>query len=125
MNLSKFFLTMGLLTLTQLGWAYGSGSSTKSCEKPRFSEFAPADKAQVAANSEFSFKASATTHPERIKVTVKDQPVAVTVTPLKLGYSVKGRLPETLKSGFARINIEAETQNKCKGGGGWLLHIPE
>ncbi|MGZ8194917.1 MAG: hypothetical protein ACXWTH_04735, partial [Methylosarcina sp.] len=100
-------------------------SSTKSCEKPKFSEFAPADKSQVAANSEFSFKASATTNPERVKVTIKGQSVAVTVTPLKLGYLVKGRLPESLKNGFARINIEAESQNKCKGGGGWLLNISE
>lgn len=124
MNLNQFFLTAGLLALSQLGWAYGSGgSSTKSCEKPRFNEFVPADKAQVAANSEFSFKASAGTHPDRIKVTVKDQPVAVTVTPMKLDYLVKGRLPESLKSGFARINIEAESQNKCKGSGGWLVDI--
>jgi hypothetical protein len=124
MNLNQFFLTVGLLALSQLGWAYGSGGgSTKSCEKPRFTEFVPADKARVAANSEFSFKASATTNPDRIKVTVKDQPVAMTVTPLKLGYLIKGRLPDSLQDGFARVNIEAESQNKCKGSGGWLLNI--
>ncbi len=124
MNLNQFFLTAGLLVLSQPGWTYGNGGgSTKSCEKPRFSEFVPADKAKVAANSEFSFKASAETHPDRIKVTVRNQPAVITVTPLKLGYLVKGRLPESLKNGFARINIEAESQNKCKGSGGWLVDV--
>jgi hypothetical protein len=86
-------------------WAYGSSSSSKkACNKPKFSEFSPINNAKVAAKSDFSFVASANTNPESIIVMVKDQPVAVTITPKNQGYQVKGTLPDTLTGSFARIS---------------------
>ncbi len=115
-----------LIIATSNVWAYGSSSSSKkACNKPKFSEFSPTNNTQVAAKSDFSFAASANTNPESIIVTVKDQPVAVTITPKNQGYLVKGTLPDTLTGSFARINIIADGPNKCKGSGGWLVKIIE
>lgn len=128
MNLNKFFWVLAGMIATQNVWAYGSsggGSSRKVCDKLEFSEFNPADKANVSVGSEFSFKASLKINPDRIKVNVKDQPVAVTVTPVNLGYQVKGKLPESLKGTYARIAIIAEGVDKCQGSSGWLVNITD
>lgn len=125
----KSYKTLWILILmiaTSNVWAYGSSSSSKkACNKPKFSEFVPVNNAQVAAKSGFSFVASADTNPESIIVTVKDQPVAVTITPKNQGFQVKGTLPDTLTGSFARISITADGPNKCKGSDGWLVKIIE
>jgi hypothetical protein len=125
----KSYKTLWILILmiaTSNVWAYGSSSSSKkACNKPKFSEFVPVNNAQVAAKSGFSFVASANTNPESIIVTLKDQPVAVTITPKNQGFQVKGTLPDTLTGSFARISITADGPNKCKGSDGWLVKIIE
>jgi hypothetical protein len=115
-----------LMVATSNVWAYGSSSSSKkACNKPKFSEFTPANNAEVAAKSAFSFTASGNTNPESIIVMVKDQPVAVTVTPQNQSFKVAGTLPDTLKGNFARISITADGPNQCKGSDGWLVKIIE
>jgi len=115
-----------LMIATSNVWAYGSSSSSKkACNKPKFSEFVPANNAEVAAKSAFSFVASASTNPDSIIVTIRDQPVAVTVTPKNQGFQVTGKLPDTLKGNFARISITADGPNQCKGSDGWLVKIIE
>ena len=115
-----------LIIATTNVWAYGSSSSSKkACNKPKFSEFVPANNAEVAAKSAFSFVASANTNPESIIVTIKDQPIAVTVTPKNQGFQVTGTLPDTLKGNFARISITADGPNQCKGSDGWLIKVIE
>ena len=114
-----------LMVATSNVWAYGSSSSKKTCNKPTFSEFAPANNAEVTAKSAFSFTASGNTNPESIIVTIKDQPISVTVTPKNQGFQVAGTLPDTLKGSFARISITADGPNQCKGSDGWLVKIIE
>jgi hypothetical protein len=115
-----------LIIATSNVWAYGSSSSSKkACNKPKFSEFVPANNADIAAKSAFSFVASANTNPESIIVTIKDQPIAVTVTPKNQGFQVTGMLPDTLTGNFARIGITAYGPNKCKGSDGWLVKVIE
>jgi hypothetical protein len=105
-------------------WAYGSSSSSKSCTKPEFSQFSPAENSSIAAGSAFSFLASANTYPTTIKVTVKGLPVELNITPKEaVGFEVKGTLPKSLQDDFARITINAEGQKNCKGEGGWLVNI--
>ena len=116
-------LALGLFSAQVL--AYGSSSSSKSCTKPQFSEFAPVDKATVAPQSAFSFMASSATNPKSIVVDVKKQAVAITVTPKAQGYEVSGKLPNNLKGTTARINITAESPSNCKGSDGWLINISE
>ena len=115
-----------LIIATSNVWAYGSSSSSKkACNKPKFSEFVPTNNAEIAAKSAFSFVASANTNPESIIVTIKDQPIAVTVTPKNQGFQVTGILPDTLTGNFARISISADGPNKCKGSDGWLVKVIE
>lgn len=124
----KSFHILGLglsLLMSGTAWGYGSSSSAKACEKPAFSQFVPADKAEVQPNAPFSFIASPNTRPDSIKVMVKDAPVPVSVTPVSQGFKVAGSLPPALHGAFARINISAEGANQCKGSGGWLLRIGE
>ena len=117
-----------LMLATSTSWAYGGGSSssTKACAKPKFTDFVPAENAEVAAGSGFSFTASANTHPNSIKVTVKGLPTTIKVTPKNAGnFEVSGTLPASLKGTYARIAIDADAQSNCNGGGGWLVKIAE
>ena len=117
-----------LMLVTSTTWAYGGGgsSSTKACAKPKFTDFVPAENAEVAAGSYFSFTASANTYPSSIKVTIKGLPATIKVTPKTVGtFEVSGSLPTSLKGTYARIAIEADAQSKCNGGGGWLVKIAE
>ncbi len=125
MKTTQFFWILGLTIMSTQVFSYGSSSSSKSCTKPHFSEFSPADKAEVAPKSTFSFMASAGTNPKSIMVDIKKQPVAVTVTPKGQGYEVSGTLPSDLKATAARINITAESPSSCKGSDGWLVNISE
>ncbi|NOT11029.1 MAG: hypothetical protein HOP23_04210 [Methylococcaceae bacterium] len=113
------------MTICSNVWAYGGGSRTKACNKPRFSELTPVNNAQVTANSPFSFVASASTYPDSIKVTIKDQSIPVSITPKNSGFEVSVVVPESVNGTYARINISAEGPNKCKGSGGCLLKVNE
>ena len=127
----KKYNHLGILTLMLVSstcWAYGGGggSSTKACAKPKFTEFMPAENAEVAPGSSFSFTASKNTYPESIAVTVKELPASIKVANENEGtFNVTGTLPEALKGTYARISISGEAQNKCKGTGGWLVKISE
>ena len=124
----NYFWIFVLMLVTSTTWAYGGGgsSSTKACAKPKFTDFVPAENAEVAAGSNFSFTASANTYPSSIKVTIKGLPATIKVTPKTVGtFEVSGSLPTSLKGTYARIAIEADAQSKCNGGGGWLVKIAE
>ncbi len=117
---------LALITLTSACWAYGGGSSgsSKSCDKPKFTDFVPAENAKVAAGSSFSFTASKNTYPTTIKVTVKDQSIDVSTDKKSDGtIQVSGKLPDSVKGTYARIAISADAQSNCKGTGGWLVKI--
>lgn len=124
----KSYKTLWLITLIIVSsnvWAYGSSSSKKACDKPKFSEFSPINNAEVTTKSAFSFIASGNTNPDSIIVTIKNQPVEITVTPKNQSFLITGTLPDTLKSDFARISIAADGPNQCKGTDGWLVKIME
>lgn len=104
-------------------FAYGSGSSTKTCTKPEFSNFTPAHLTEVSKGSKFSFVASKITSPSTIKVTVKRLATNVEIRETPQGFQVSGKLPESLHDTFARINIEAKSHKRCYGSGGWLVKI--
>ncbi len=125
MKTIKLFWILSLTMMSAQVFAYGSSSSSKSCTKPYFSEFTPADKTEVSPQSTFSFLASSVTNPKSIVVDIKKQPVTITVTPKGQNYQVSGTLPRDLKATTARINITAESPSNCKGSDGWLVKIGE
>ena len=116
-----------LMIFTSTCWAYGGGSSSsKACDKPKFTNFVPAENTQVAAGSDFSFIASKNTYPTTIKVTVKGQVADTKVDKKSDGtFAISGKLPASAKGDFARIAIAADAQNNCKGAGGWLVKVAE
>jgi hypothetical protein len=126
MNNTNTLLILALMAVSCNVFAYGGSpsSSAKACNKPKFSHFTPADKAEVAANSSFSFQASAQTNPDSISVSIKDQPIAISITPKnQSGFDITGKIPASAKDSFVRIKITAEGPNACKGSDGWLLKV--
>jgi hypothetical protein len=119
---------VALLAFSSNSWAYGGGGKggSKSCEKPKFTDFNPAANAEVAPGSAFSFKASKNTYPNSIKVNVKDQAADIKVAEKPDGtFDVSGNLPDAVKGTFARIAITADGPSKCNGTGGWLVKVSE
>lgn len=126
MRQHNIILMIGLMIFTNACWAYGGGSSgsSKACEKPKFTDFVPAENAKVAAGSAFSFTASKNTYPTTIKVSVKDQTIDVVTDKKTDGtFQISGKLPDSVKGTYARISISADAQSNCKGTGGWLIKI--
>jgi hypothetical protein len=106
-------------------WAYGDsagGGSSEGC-KAKFSQFTPANNAEVAAKSAFSFFASDGTDQKTIAVKIKGESVPVTIVPKHQGYLVSGKLPDSVKGTFARINITAKALSPCEATDGWLLKV--
>jgi hypothetical protein len=110
-------------------WAYGdnnaSSTGTGVCKKVNFSEFSPMNNSEVAPQSEFSFYASSATYPNSIKVTIKGQSVPVTVVEKQSGFKVSGKLPDSLRGAYAKINIDARGVNQCEVSDGWLVKVTE
>jgi len=124
MKLQNSFWIAILLIIPANVWAYGdSAPATVICNSVNFSEFTPVNNAEVAPQSAFSFFASGATYPNSIKVTIKGQSVPVTVTPKRDGFQVTGKLPDSLKGAFAKINVEARGANQCEGSAGWLVKV--
>jgi hypothetical protein len=128
MKQDKVLCILALSLVANTAWAYGGGSSSsKSCDKAKFSNYVPAENSDVAPGSEFSFIASKNTLPTTIKVTVKGQPAKINVAKKNNDtFEVTGKLPASIKGTFARIAIDADAQNNCNGGaGGWLVKVSE
>ncbi|MEC4747316.1 hypothetical protein [Methylomicrobium sp. Wu6] len=126
MKRDHFIRFLILMLISGTCQAYGSGGSSKACVKPKFSDFVPAENTEVAAGSGFSFTASPNTYPDSIKATVKGLPIPVKTASEKAGdITVSGTLPAQIKGTYARVDIAAEGQNRCKGSGGWLVKIAE
>ncbi len=129
MKLHKILLMAVVLIVPANVWAYGDnsagGSGTGICKKVNFSEFSPINNAEVAPQSGFSFYASESTFPKSIKVTIKGQPVPITVVEKQNGYKVSGKLPDTLRGAYAKINIEARGIAQCEVADGWLVKVTQ
>jgi len=123
MKIITMMLMISLTGFANQAVAYGSSSSKKACKPPRFWQFQPPHMAETAPQSEFSFLASGKTRPDSLQVTVKGQPVTVTVSKKQANLLVTGKLPADLQGTPARISIRATGSNKCKGKGGWLVKI--
>ena len=129
MKLRNVLWVVAVLMIPANVWAYGDnsagGSGSGVCKKVNFSEFSPVNNAEVAPQSEFSFYASESTFPNSIKVTIKGQSIPVTVVQKQNGYKVSGKLPETLKGAYAKINIDARGIAQCEVSDGWLIKVTE
>ena len=112
-------------------FAYGSSSSSSSCDKPTFSEFQPAANKYLQSFSEFSFVASSNTSPSSIKVNIsagslKEQFDAkqLKIDPQGNGrLVVSGKLNRPFQHGFARISVTAHSKPGCEKTDGHLIRV--
>lgn len=129
MKLQNVLWIAAVLVIPANVWAYGDnnagGSGSGMCKKVNFSEFSPVNNSETAPQSEFSFYASESTFPNSIKVTIKGQSVPVTVIQKQSGYKITGKLPDSLKGAFAKINIDARGIGQCEVSDGWLVKVTE
>jgi hypothetical protein len=104
----------------------GGGGSTGTCGKPNLGKFLPPHLATVTPGAEFSFLVFNIDKPEQVSVTVKNIPVEVTAEFKDPYYLFKGKLPASLVSTAARINIKVNAKSPhCEAENGWLLKISD
>ena len=108
------------------GHVGGGGGDTASCIKAKISHYKPENLAVVAPGSEFSFIVSGSNGPGHIHVSIRQEPVDLTVEDKDTFYLVKGKLPAGLKNETVRLSIKAKAKvGKCDADGGLLLKITE
>jgi len=117
------FIILAYSANVSAGYGGGSSSSKKACKPPKIIQYTPAHLSVVSSNSDFSIEVSNLTDPKSVEVTIKKLPIEVAITESKRGYLVSGKLPESLKDTFARVEVRATGTNKCKLSEGWLLNI--
>lgn len=136
MQALKIISALIVLSFCNISWAQstgghgghggGSGGGDVSCIKAKMSRFNPEHMTSVAPGSEFSFAASGTNGPGHIHVSIKQQPIDVTIEDKDTFYLVKGKLPEDIKNSVVRISVELKSKvGKCDAEGGWLLKVTE
>ena len=96
----------------------------KKCIKPKFRDFSPAAKSEVAPASEITFHVTHNANPDSIGAEAKMIKLQTQVRDRKTFYEVHAQLPSELSNTFARINIHAKpVEGECLGQDGWLLKI--
>jgi hypothetical protein len=130
MKLSKSWKHAILLTtlvFAQAALAETPAEETeKKCIKPKFRDFSPAHKAEVAPETEISFHVNRYADPLHIGASAKKIPMQVQIEDKQTFYYVTAKLPKELRDSYARIHIEAKsTEGDCVGVDGWLVKINE
>lgn len=123
----KGILLLTALMFTQIALAITPAEEPeKKCIKPKFRDFVPAPKSEVAPESEISFHMNRLADPQYVIATAKTLPMKVEVVDKKTFYLVKAKLPQELREGFARIHVEAKSiEGDCIGQSGWLIRIAD
>lgn len=105
---------------------HGGGAGGDACIRAKITRMQPAHLSSVAPGSEFSFAASGSNGPGHIHVTIKQQPIPVTIEDKETFYLVKGKLPPELKNTTVRVSVNLRAKvGKCDAEDGWLLKITE
>lgn len=135
MQFIKILVTLITLSFCSITWAQSTGHAghggsgggdDASCIKARASRFKPEHLASVAPGAEFSFAASGSNGPGHIHVSIKQQPVDITIEDKETFYLVKGKLPNDLKNTVVRISVVLKSKfSKCNEETGWLLKVGE
>jgi hypothetical protein len=105
----------------------GSGSGDDvSCIKAKISHYKPEHLSSVSTGSEFSFTVSGSNGPNHIHVSIRQEPVAITLEDKETFYLVKGKLPLNLKNETVRVSIRVKAKmSKCDADGGMLLKVTD
>lgn len=108
------------------GHGGGSGGGGTDCIKAKISRYTPEHLATVAPGSAFSFAASGSNGPGHIHVSIKQQPIELTIEDKGTFYLAKGKLPKEIKNSVVRISVSLKSKvSRCDAEGGWLLKVSE
>ena len=134
----KIFVAFAALCICSISWAQstgghgghgggsGSGAANSDCIKAKISRYTPEHLSTVAPGSDFSFAASGSNGPGHIHVSIKQQPIDITIEDKETFYLVKGKLPKDIKNTVVRISVMLKSKfGKCDSDGGWLLKVSE
>lgn len=121
----KSALALGLLICsTSLFAASADDEDEKKCIKPKFRDFSPVEKSEVAPGSKISFHVSPNADPAHITAEAHAIKMKLDVKDRKTFIDVSGQLPEELSNSFARISIHAKAaEGDCVGNDGWLIKV--
>lgn len=138
MQIMKILVALYALSICSISWAqstgghggHGGGSSggnvNSDCIKAKISRYTPEHLATVTPGSDFSFAASGSNGPGHIHVSIKQQPIDITIEDKETFYLVKGKLPKDIKNTVVRISVMLKSKfGKCDSEGGWLLKVSE
>jgi hypothetical protein len=140
MHLAKILTLLFTLFCNQTVWAqaapagghgagHGGGSGggdEASCIKAKISHYKPEHLSTVAPGAEFSFTVSGSNGPGHIHVSIRQEPVVVSIEDKDTFYLVKGHLPEQYKNETVRVSVRAKAKiSKCDADGGMLLKVGE
>ncbi len=139
MQLNKILVFLSAMLFCNMVWAQqpnhgghggGSGGGDDSnesyCIKAKISRYNPEHLATVAPGSEFSFAVSGSNGPGHIHVSIRQQPVEISLEDKETFYWVKGKLPAGIKNEMVRISIKVKAKfSRCDADGGLLLKVTE
>jgi len=138
LQIIKTIFVIYILSCYNLSWAQstgghgghgGGGAGTPSgtdCIKAKISRYNPEHLTTVAPGATFSFAVSGANGPGHMHVSIKQQPIEVSVVDKETFYWVKGTLPTDIRDGVVRISVNVKAKfAKCDTEGGWLLKISE
>ena len=89
----------------------GDGGSAGSCGKPQLGKFLPPHLATIAPEGKFTFLVFNIDKPEQVSVTVNNMPVEVTAEFKDPYYLFTAKMPASLVSTAARINVKVSAKS--------------
>ena len=134
MQITKLLALLLTMLFCNAGWGqampshggHGSGGDDSACIKAKITRFKPEHLSTVAPGAEFQFAVSGSNGPGHIHVSIRQEPVPLTVENKDTFYLVKGKLPDTIKNEMVRISVKAKSKfTKCDADEGVLLKVSE
>jgi hypothetical protein len=123
---SLLFIAAMLFASNAMAVKPGEDDDKKECKKPKFRDFVPEHKAEVAPGSEVSFHVSRGTLLTSIKAEAKGEKMDLAILNRKTYIEVKTKLPASVGEGFARIHVTAKAEEgECAGQDGWLITVKD
>lgn len=124
-NSWKYAILLSTLAFAQIASAASDeDESDKKCIKPKFRDFSPAEKSEAAPKSAIAFHINHNADPLHVRASARKIPMKVEVVDKNTFYYVTAKLPDELTEGYARIHVEAKSNDgDCIGDDGWLIKI--
>ena len=123
-HLKSLFLVLSLVFAGQAMAVKPNEEEPKECKKPKFRDFEPAHKSEIAPETEIAFHISKGALLTSVTADARGEPLEVEVTNRKTYITAKAKLPSSLRDGFVRIHVTARAEEgDCLGQDGWLVKI--